>query len=192
MIVRWSLLLAVILGISAVSMSALVFLNRAVADDHENVRQSRVDQQLLEQQLLLLSSAQVQELIADLDEDIDTLKLNLAEALLLEPFPPAVLSVEYVQSVPPVKLQTIDGESISTLRLEVSMTLQHSLGLISLLSRVGAAVDTWPHEIRACKMNRVAEERLTANCVIDFYHWRVNRTAYDAYAREKQREIDAA
>lgn len=168
---RWSVALAIALGLMSVGMSGIVWFAKTTADKFEVVRLVRAQHQQLEQQLNLLNSPGIAKLVDTLREDLDALQIKLVEVMTQQPPPAGVLKVGYEQSLMPQALDAESGELISVLRLELYLTVQHSRGLLDMLNRIDRAVGAWPHETRVCELQRLPHQQLSAQCVVDFYHW---------------------
>jgi hypothetical protein len=168
---RWSIALAVVLGIAAVSLSGIVWLSQVSALRLERVREARAEHQLLQQQLHLLQQEDTAAIASSLNEDMESLQIRLVELLTRQRPPAGVLTVAYEQAVLQRLLATDEDEPVSVLRLDLKLTLQHSLGLVDMLERIDDSISTWPHEIRACELVRLPQQQLNARCVVDFYHW---------------------
>ncbi len=168
---RWSVSLAALLGLLAVGVSGLFWSTSTTAESVENVRLVRAQQQQLEQQLALLQSPGITPLINTLQEDLDTLRIKLVEIVTQQPPPAGVLNVGYEQTLLPQIMDAGTGEAINVLRLELTLRILHSGGLLNILDRIDRAVGAWPHETRACEIQRLPLQILSAQCVVDFYHW---------------------
>lgn len=168
---RWSVSLAVAIGLLAVGISGIVWLESAMADKVEQLRLVRAQHQQLEQQLNLLQSSGIAPLIDALQEDLDALQIKLVEVMTQQPPPAGVLKIAYEQIMMPQALDDGVGTSISVLRLELNLTVQHAGGLLDMLDRINRSVRVWPHETRACELQRLPRQILSARCIVDFYHW---------------------
>lgn len=172
---RWSVLLAALLGLLAIGVSGIFWSTRTTAESVENVRRVRVQHQQLEQQLALLQSPGIAPLINTLQEDLDALRIKLIEVVTQQPLPAGVLNVGYEQTLMPQLMDTGAGESIDVLRLELTLTVLHARGLLDVLENLDRAVGAWPHETRACELQRLPQQSLRAQCAVDFYHWSHSR-----------------
>lgn len=168
---RWSVSLAAMLGLLAIGVSGLYWSTSQTAERVENVRQIRAQHQQLEQQLALLHSPGITPLIATLQEDLDALRIRLIEVVTQQPLPAGVLNVGYEQTLMPQVMDTGTGEAVNILRLELTLTVLHSGGLLDVLDTLDRAVGAWPHETRACELQRLPQQTLRAQCAVDFYHW---------------------
>ncbi len=169
--IRWWIFLAIALGVLAVSASTVIGLKKSSDLIVERVRQSRIRHQALEQQLATLHSPRYEQLAQGLGQTLETLQIELAEVMANEARSPDVLDLTYEQTVLAQTMQSTEQQPISTLRLMMSVKIQHAAGLLALLKRIDHHLAVWPHEVRACDMYRMTEDGLQARCVIDFYHW---------------------
>ncbi len=183
---RWSMSLAVLLGLLAVGLSGIFWFTSTTAEKVEDVRQSRAQHQQLEQQLALLQTPGIASLIDTLQEDLDALQIKLVEVVTQQPLPAGVQKVGYEQSIMPRAMDDEAGEAISVLRLELTLTVLHSRGLLDMLDRIDRSVGAWPHETRACELQRLPQQTLSAQCVVDFYHWS-NRRELESVISEQLR-----
>ena len=183
---RWSVSLAALLGLMAVGWSGIFWSASTTAVKVEDVRLFRAQHQQIEQQLALLQSPGIAPLITTLQEDLDALQIKLAEVVTLQPLPEGVQKVEYEQTIMPHAMDNGAGEPIRVLRLELILTVLHSRGLLDMLDRIDHFVGAWPHETRACELHRLPQQVLSAQCVVDFYHWS-NRTELESVQSEQLR-----
>jgi hypothetical protein len=168
---RWSMLLATALGLVAISMSGLVWLKQATRHAQEDIRQARIQQQTLEQQLHLLQSSGNQSTLAGLQEDLAAVQIRLVEVLTRKPLPSGVLDIAYEQRVLPQPLSDPAGAPVHILRLDLKLLLKHSVALLELLAHIDESVTVWPYETRGCALHRLPDQQLNVQCVLDFYHW---------------------
>ena len=168
---RWSVSLAALLGLMAAGWSGIFWSVSTTAVKVENVRLFRAQHQQLEQQLALLQSPGIVPLITTLQEDLDALQIKLVEVVAQQPLPEGVQKVEYEQTIMPQTMDSGTGEPIRVLRLELFLTVLHSQGLLDMLDRIDRFVGAWPHETRACELQRLPQQVLSAQCAVDFYHW---------------------
>ncbi|ASJ76238.1 hypothetical protein [Granulosicoccus antarcticus] len=168
---QWSLSLAIVLGFLAVGLGGNYWFSSSTSDTIEDVRLTRSQYQTLEQQLNLLQSPGITPLLNTLQEDMDALQIRLVEVMTQQPLPTGVVQVEYEQSVLPHKLEEGNGESISVLRLTLDLAVLHAMGLLEMFDRIDRSIGMWPYETRACELHRLTQQGLSAQCVVDFYHW---------------------
>lgn len=169
--IRWWIFLAITLGVLAVSGSTVIGLSRTTETMVDRVRQSRMRHQALEQQLITLKSPHYEHLAAGLEQDLASLQIDMAEVMSSETQSPDVIELSYEQNVLAHRLDTTQGQPVTTLRLMLSVKIQHAAGLLALLRRIDQRLTVWPHEVRGCDIHRVRLVGLQANCVVDFYHW---------------------
>ena len=172
---RWSVSLAALLGLVAVAVSGVFWSTSTTAERLENVRRVRTQHQQLEQQLALLQSPDITPVIKTLQEDLDALRIKLVEVVTKQPLPAGVSKVGYEQTMMPQVMDAGGGEAVNVLRLELTLTVLHSRGLLDILDNIDRAVGAWPHETRACELQRLPQQILSAQCVVDFYHWSNHR-----------------
>lgn len=169
---RWAVSLAIMFGLLAAGTGGTFWLQSETVARVEGVRRIRAQHQQLEQQLARLQSPDIAPLIVTLQEDLDALQIKLVEVVTLQPLPAGVIKVGYEQVRLPQTMEGETGESINVLRLQLTLTLLHSRGLLDMLDRIDLAVGAWPQETRACELLRLPQQMLSAQCVVDFYHWR--------------------
>lgn len=172
---RRSIPLFIALSFVAVCASVIVWSSRETARLEESLRMSRSRHQLLEQQVSLVRSPGMQQRLAALEEDLDTLRIRLVEVLTQQARPVGVLSVDFEQLLLPALAS--DGEigPVSVLRLELRLIVQHAIGFLEMLEQIDMGVAAWPHETQACRVQRIPEQRLQVECALDFYHWAAGR-----------------
>ena len=169
--VRWSMTLATVLGVLAISIGVIFWIVQANDSAAETLRQTRVVHQQLQQKFTVLQSDDHVQQLAQLDQALDALQISLAEVLSERPLPSGVVDVTFEQLVLPQMMGAGTSYPVSVLRLSLSLTIEHSLGLASMLDRVSYAMATWPFEVRGCEVQRLAVKHLNAHCILDFYHW---------------------
>lgn len=171
MSVRWFVMLALVLGVVAVSVSSYLWLSHSTLLARAGVRQSRVEQQFLEQQLVQLKNLENQGPIQGLQQSMQGLQMELVELLSRSNVSPGIVSLDFEQSVLKTLIPGGSTTDIKTLRLVVSLTARHSSAILSFLANIRLSVIAWPNEVRACDFERMPTGVISAQCVIDFYHW---------------------
>jgi hypothetical protein len=170
---RWYMAVASLLGIMTSSLFSIAWSRHLEALRVEDLRQARVQRQILEQQAELLQLPGTAATLSRLHEDLDALQLRLIEILSQQTAPAGVLDIGYAQTIlPAIPLGGHDATA-TIVRLDLSLVLQHSVALLGLLALLDEPVPAWPHETRACELSRLPAETLSAQCVVDFYHWDV-------------------
>ena len=171
MMVRCSMTLATVLGLLAISIAVIFWVTQANDGVAEALRQTRVVHQQLQQKFTVLQSGDYVQQLAQLDQALDALQISLAEVVSKRPLPSGVVDVTFEQLVLPQMMDAGTSYPVSVLRLSLRLTIEHSLGLASMLDRISDAMLTWPFEVRGCEVQRLAVKNLNAHCVLDFYHW---------------------
>lgn len=169
--VRWSMALATVLGVLAISIGVILWVVQANDGVIEALRQTHVVHQQLQQKFTVLQSDEHVQQLEQLDQGLDALQIRLAEVISERPLPLGVVDVTFEQLVLPQMIDAGTSYPVSVLRLSLNLTIEHSLGLASMLDRVSGAMATWPFEVRGCQVQRLAVKNLNAHCVLDFYHW---------------------
>lgn len=173
---------SLIVALSLIVMSSLA-MNRfssAAASDLEELRMIRYERQTLQQQIKLLERPDMQPSLVMLTEEMDSLRIRLIEALTQTPLPVAVQAVDYELAILPATLEAEEPGlpetgPVSVLRMELSLAVQHSGGLLRMLDLIGKASGVWPHETRGCSLHRTGQRQLTARCALNVYHWQHQR-----------------
>lgn len=171
MSVRWCVALAFVLGVAVVSVSTYIWLTRSTLLARDGVRQARIEEQLLQRQLVQLESRENTLLIPGLQQSMQELQVQLVETLSQGDAGPDIFSVEFEQSVLTALIPGETTGNIETLRLIVSLSARHSAALLHFIQRIRQSVVTWPSEVRGCRMERIPASLISMQCVIDFYHW---------------------
>lgn len=155
----------------AVSVLATLNLLATPVTDAEKTRRARIQQQLLEQELVLLGSVEHVHRISALHQSLDALQISLVEIFTDETLPQGVSNLSFEQLLLPQIESGDDGQSISVLRMVIVMTIKHAGGLLNLLAKLEQHVSAWPREVSACNLQRIPSQELIAKCIVDFYHW---------------------
>lgn len=166
--------LTLLLCLSAIAVSTMIWFSSLTSDGLESLRVTRSEHQALQQQLSLLTSPDMQIALPLLDEDLDALRIRLVEALTQFPLPAGVIDVTYEQTIQTRTLEGSEPEPVHVLRMELSLVVQHSVGFLRMLERVDEASGIWPHDVRGCRIQRHAGQRLAAHCALNFYHWQAD------------------
>jgi len=169
--IRWSMALATALGVLALAIVATLWTGRTTDIAAEKLRLTRVAHQRLQQQHSLLKSPDSAQRIEQLDQALDALQISLVEAVSNRPVPDGVIDVTFEQQLMPPMTQAGTHYPVSVLRLSLMLTMEHSVGLVNMLDQVSGATSVWPSEVRGCELRRLPMQRLSAQCVMDFYHW---------------------
>lgn len=185
--VRWSVMLATALGVLAISIGAILWIAGINDSTAESVRQTRVAHQRLQQQFNVLKSTAHERQIEQLSQDMDALQISLVEAVSKSPLPSGVLDIAFEQQVLAPMLDAGAAYPVSILRLSLTLTLEHSVGLMNMLDRLAGVVPAWPFEVRGCAMQRLALQQLNTQCVVDFYHWADSTAQPDEQALQADR-----
>lgn len=172
---RWSMSLAVLLVLVAVGVVGIFWSTSSTTKKAEGVRLVRAQHQQLEQQLALLQSPGITPLIDTLQEDLDALRIKLVEVMTQQSLPAGVQKVGYEQTLMPQAMDSGTEEAINVLRLELTLTVLHARALLDMLDRIDRSVGVWPHETRACELQRLPQQILSVRCIVDFYHWSNHR-----------------
>jgi hypothetical protein len=181
-------LLALVMAMLASGIAGMFWFARVTSDKFELVRLARAQLQTLDQQFNVLQSPGIAPLIDSLQEDLDTLQIRLVEVMTQQPAPAGVVQVGYEQTLLTQLQDEAGGDSVSVLRLNLNLTVRHSIGLLDMLDRIDDSVAHWPHEIRACELQRLPLQVLSAQCVVDFYHWTVDGQQSTAQVRQLSTE----
>jgi len=169
--IRWSMALATALGVLALAIVATLWTGRTTDIAAEKLRLTRVAHQRLQQQHSLLKSPDSAQRIEQLDQALDALQISLVEAVSNRPVPDGVIDVTFEQQLMPPMTQAGTHYPVSVLRLSLMLTMEHSVGLVNMLDQVSGATSVWPSEVRGCELRRLPMQRLSAQCVMDLYHW---------------------
>ncbi|MFK7855580.1 MAG: hypothetical protein AB8B79_15760 [Granulosicoccus sp.] len=169
--VRWCVALTFVLGVSVVAASTYIWLSRTTLLARDGVRQVRIEEQLLQRQLVQLENHENTVLIPGLEQSMQELQVQLVEELSQGDMEPDISSVEFEQSVLTALIPGETTGDVKTLRLIVSLSARHSAALLKFLRRIRQSVPTWPSEVRACRIERIPASLISIQCVIDFYHW---------------------
>lgn len=169
--VYWFAAMAMLLGVAIVSTSSYLWLSRSALFARDGIRQSRIEQQILERQLVQLENPDNQRRILGLQQTLQELQIQLGELLSEDNENPGIMSIAFEQSVLDSPIPSDSTSDIVTLRLVVNLTAQHSAAILSFLSAIRQSVVTWPNEVRACDIDRLPTSLISVQCVIDFYHW---------------------
>jgi len=169
--VRWFIALALVLGVATVSTTSYVWFSRSTLVARDVVRNARVDEQILEQQLVQLTKPANLDRIQGLSQSLHELQLQLVELLSQENTTPGIVSIAFEQSILSNLIPANLTSDVVTLRLVLNLTAQHSVAILNFLSHIRQSVVVWPNEVRACDLQRMPSSLISVQCVIDFYHW---------------------
>ena len=169
--VRWSMALATALGVLTIAIVAILWIGQTIDIAAEELRRTRVAHQQLQQQHSVLNSSDSAQQIEQLNQAMDALQISLVEAVSDMPVPDGVIDVAFEQQLMPPMAGAGKHYPVSVLRLSLMLTIEHSVGLVNMLDRVSRATSFWPSEVRGCELQRLPLQRLSAQCVMDFYHW---------------------
>lgn len=171
MILRWSIGLFCAVALIAISLASGIYLSESVSTSRVNNRGLRIQQQNLEQLASSLQSPRYAVYLDGLKQNIDALQIELIEILAEGAGVQGVMSLDYDQSLIPGTLASDSGLQVTTLRLVLDMTVQHSGAVLAVIQLLTQRSGTWPRELRACNVQRLPSTHLNAQCAIDFYHW---------------------
>lgn len=156
-------------GAAAVSVSISLADSAALAQ--EQLRDSRVQLQRMQQSIKLLENTEYQDMIVSLDSDSNNLKLSVAEFLSDNHINDGVFDVSYELSLLEKTLLPQSSFPIMSYRLGVSFRVVSAKALATYLHSAKMAVYPWPVEVRACDIHRMVANQLLANCVLDIHYW---------------------
>lgn len=188
---RQVLVLSVALCALVAALAVLFLLPAYARQNTERSRVLRVEEQRYAQAANRLQAARADDSMNNFDTDLNSTRLSLLEALEQLPEIQGVLTVRYeLQSQPFIQESSSDGRSvevntsstaasITRLRISIQLRLLHSAILVDVLDRIRKAAESWPLEVRACELQRTAEQAgIDVQCAIDVVHWATEADAH--------------
>jgi len=157
------------LGFAAIYTSTSLF-NKSVAANVQ-LRNARVESQLVQQSIVVLESKEYLDLIANLDSSINELKIRLAELISNSDVQVDISDVSYQWNTREAGVLSDNQFPIHLHRLNIKFNASHTIALAEFMEGVKSAMTPWPSEVRACEVHRLQHRKLLANCVLDVYFW---------------------
>lgn len=149
----------------------------------EQLRDVLLLRQYEQQKLQRLRNSVDEALLNVLGESSTDLQIRLAERLLqIQENDESVLVYEQVRMPDPLMLDRTNTasasstESVEILRLDVRGQVSDGRAFLKFFDDVDDAIEGWPTEMRACRIQKTVDERLDFHCVLDTYHWTVRGT----------------
>lgn len=146
----------------------------------DRLRDALLLRQHKQRKLQRLKNSVDEPLMRVLGESTMDLQIRLAESLLQKQ-EKAQSALVYEQVTLPETFSLdqsnttlISGmEGVDILRLDVQGQVSDGRAFLRFFDEVDEAIQGWPTEMRACKIQKIAEVRLEYHCVLDTYHWTI-------------------